>query len=127
MTKIVLGKLLSLVLLVVFLSSCSSTTAVDLAKIQKITSQEYSDLCSYSRRVISDFPESKISSSEKSVIYRTEPKFNVNYSSDKAGTYDLSWNVNGKTINYIGDGDLTKPKDSFSRIIIISTGITPAR
>lgn len=125
-TKVFLGKLFAFAILIALVSSCSSTV-VDPAKIQEITTPEYSDLCSYARRVISDFPKSKISSSEKSVIYRTEPKFNVNYSSDKVGTYDLSWNINGKTINYIGDGDLTKPKDSFSRIIIISTDIIPAR
>lgn len=122
-----LGKLLISAFLAVFLSSCASTV-IDPAKIQKITPKEYSDLCSYAKRVISEFPDSKITQSEKAVIYRTEPKFNVNYSSDKAGLYDLSWNIKGKNINYIGDGDLTKPADSFSRITIISVGVTnPAR
>lgn len=127
MIKIFLNKLLFSASLIALLSSCTSTTSVDPAKIRKITPQEYSELCSYSKRVISDFPESKISASEKSVIYRTEPKFNVNYSSDKTGTYDLYWDINGKTISYLGDGDLTNPKDSFSRIVIISTGVTPGR
>lgn len=123
MTKIFLGKLFSFTILAVLLFSCSSTV-VDPAKIQKITTQEYSDLCSYSRRVISDFPESKISSSEKSVIYRTEPKFTVNYLGDKSGTYDLSWNISGKSINYMGEGDLTRPAESYRRVIIITTEVT---
>lgn len=112
-------------IIAVFLSSCNST--VDPANIKQITPQEYSALCLYAKQTLANFPESKIASSEKNLIYRTEPKFTVNYLDDKSGTYDLLWNIKGKSINYMGEGDLTRPAESYRRVIIIATEVTPPK
>ncbi len=116
-----LVRLSFLVIAAIFLTSCSST---DSSQIREITPQEYSVLLNYSRQVISKFPESKITRREKIIIYRTEPKFNVTYISGTTGSYDLSWDVKGKNINYVGEGDLTKPEDSFRKVVIIAVGVT---
>ncbi|HBM15737.1 MAG TPA: hypothetical protein DD381_05245 [Lentisphaeria bacterium] len=126
----IIGKLspIIIIFLFLFITSCSSTNSpVDPEKIQKITTQEQAELCTFAKKVLVAYNEGSITKEEKKTIILTEPRFTANYFSDKAGNYYFSWVIKGKTINYMGNGDMTDPQKSFDRVIIITTAIEPAR
>jgi len=114
--------------LFVFVLSCSTTPhPVDPEKIQKITPQEQAELCTFARKVLMSYNEQMITKREKKLILSQEPKFTAKYLADKSGSYDFSWEVNGKTITCLGNGDMTDPEKSFKRIIVIAATVEPVK
>ena len=104
-------------------AGCSSTKPKDPANAKKITSQEYIALLDFARQALANYNEGMISKEDKRTIMTAEPKFNVSYETDKSGMYDFTWSLNNKVINYLGDGNLTDPQNSFKSIVVITTSV----
>ncbi len=101
-------------LLLIF--GCSSTQK----EYEKINSDDEQKLISFAVTAIRAMPDAKITPDEKTAVLKTKPAMSVIYTGNKTGRYGITWDINKKTITCTGNGDITLPKSSFSKINIIS-------
>ena len=94
---------------------------------EKINSEEQQKLITFAEITIRALPESKITTTEKKAISETKPTISINYTGNKTGRYGITWNIYQKTITYTGNGDITSPASSFSKINIISIDVNPLK
>lgn len=94
---------------------------------EKINNEDQQKLIAFAEMIIRTMPETKITPAEKKAILETKPIISINYTSNKAGRYSVSWSINQKTITYTGNGDIILPESSFSAINIISVDTNPLK
>lgn len=87
---------------------------------KEINNKDQQNLIAFAETAIKALPDTNITAAEKIAIIESKPILSVNYTGNKTGRYSLTWNINRKTITYIGTGDITSPETSFSKINIIS-------
>ena len=93
----------------------------------KIDSEDQQKLISFAEAAIIALPEANITAAEKKAIAATKPVVFVHYTGNKTGRYSITWNINQKTITYAGNGNITSPESSSSKINIISVDTNPLK
>lgn len=94
---------------------------------KKINNEDQQKLISFAEATIKALSETKITAAEKQAIIKTKPTIFVNYTGNKTGRYSITWDIGQKTITYVGNGDITSPESSFSKINIISIDANPLK
>ena len=114
-------KLFSITLLLLLLTSCTSMTN----KSTPISDNEYTQLVQFAKTTIGRLPSSKISSSDKTYIDKTQPTKIANYTGYKQGKITLSWEFpNGKQVKYVAKGDIMDFSSSFRSVNIFDVSVS---
>ena len=89
-----------------------------------ITKDEYSDLVSFAKRIISKLPSKRLSPSDKHYISSHDPAPKIIYTGYKTGSVCLKWNIpNGTEIQYVAEGKIMDFQSSFKNIKMFNTRV----
>ena len=90
-----------------------------------ISDDEYTQLLQFARTVIKGMPANKLSTSDKRIIFKTQPDKIITYTGYKQGKAILNWKFdNGKQVKFVAEGDIMDFPSSFKSINIFDVSVS---